>query len=327
MAYEIRVKHQGKYKRLIEEPAPAENPINLLSTLTKDQLDAPSGRASPRFAEFIYTGAAAPSVTVKTESGYACAFKWDGAKTGKAGTGQAGGSISASSSFWGAMSAPYNASTPKYFAIRACDASGALDKSEITYLSATGQNIAGIQVGGLKSLQTLNVSGNKLARLDVSGLAGLTSLYCGGNNLRELDLSALPGLSSIHCDDNELETLNLERIERITDFGASGNRLRSIAIPKLVLTGYWIMLRDNLLESVDIQSVEIGPELQNASEMILDFSNNQLSASAINKIFGVLPDVPVQEDFYRDIQVYNNPGAADCDKAIAKEKGWAVYPV
>jgi Leucine-rich repeat (LRR) protein len=325
MGFEISVKHHGKYKKLKEEPAQAENPISLFSTLTYDHLAAPSAWGAPRFAEFLYTSAAAPDIAAQTESGYVCAVKWDGATTAAAGAGKADSVVYLGSSFWGGMSSPYNTAIPKYFAVRACDASGALDKSEITHLSVMSQKITGLRIDGLKSLKCLSVYNNKLCVLPLHGLDAIEELDCSRNKLKRLDVSGLAGLKSLSCHSNFIERLDLPETSGMTYLDASFNKLKSISFQKYELNYNGFNLNDNLLESADVSRLEIGPEFGYGCGAGLNFSNNRLSAAAIDKIFGDVPDISRQPSGVGYIYVSGNPGSAECDKAIAQARGWQVW--
>jgi hypothetical protein len=51
-------------------------------------------------------------------------------------------------------------------------------------------------------------------------------------------------------------------------------------------------------------------------------SNNQLTAAALNALFGSLP---IKTSAYGgQISISGNPGADACNKSIAENKGWRV---
>jgi hypothetical protein len=50
---------------------------------------------------------------------------------------------------------------------------------------------------------------------------------------------------------------------------------------------------------------------------------NQLTATALNIVFTALPNRS-GEEYWGDIWISGNPGAAACNRAIAENKGWSV---
>jgi hypothetical protein len=54
----------------------------------------------------------------------------------------------------------------------------------------------------------------------------------------------------------------------------------------------------------------------------LECANNQLSADALNSLFGTLP--LTSRDYDAKIYIGNNPGTSACNRSIAVNKGWSV---
>ena len=50
---------------------------------------------------------------------------------------------------------------------------------------------------------------------------------------------------------------------------------------------------------------------------------HQLTAAALNALFGTLHSNTISGET-KTINIYGNPGAADCDRGIAESKGWTI---
>jgi hypothetical protein len=62
---------------------------------------------------------------------------------------------------------------------------------------------------------------------------------------------------------------------------------------------------------------------QNIGLLDLYCGYNQLSASALNALFGTLHGETSGKE-RKAVLIWNNPGEKDCDQGIATAKGWTV---
>jgi len=61
----------------------------------------------------------------------------------------------------------------------------------------------------------------------------------------------------------------------------------------------------------------------NTALRILECTSNQLTATALNTLFGTLHSNTIEG--VKTIYIGNNPGTDTCDTSIAENKGWTVY--
>jgi hypothetical protein len=61
---------------------------------------------------------------------------------------------------------------------------------------------------------------------------------------------------------------------------------------------------------------------KNTALTYLSCYNDQLTAGALNNLFGSLPVRTSFDGAY--IAIFGNPGASTCDRSIAEAKGWSV---
>jgi Leucine-rich repeat (LRR) protein len=96
-------------------------------------------------------------------------------------------------------------------------------------------------------------------------------------------------LKTINCSAGSLISLNVSKCTALTSLNCGSIQLTSLDVSKCTA-----------LTSLDCYS-------------------NQLTSSALNSLFRSLPTTS-----YGYIGIYSNPGALDCDKTIAENKGWNV---
>ncbi len=159
----------------------------------------------------------------------------------------------------------------------------------LTHLECDYNNLTSLNVSGCTALTELNCYGNELTSLDVSKNTELTDLRCRGNNLTSLDVSKNTALTYLECGYNNLTSLDVSKNTALTSLSCNSNNLTSLDVSK------------------------------NTKLIDLRCYNNKLTSSALNKIFGDLPQVE-----YGYIRMGNNPGSNTCDKSIAENKGWGV---
>jgi|GEM_PF-1600626 len=160
--------------------------------------------------------------------------------------------------------------------------------------------------------RTITITGNKI-----------TCLYCAGNQTSSLDVSGCPQLYGLYCPDNLLTNLDLTECTSLMWLQCSINQLTSLDVSGLAkLTRFWCILNPNLV-MINCQGSAVNElaldECPNLAE--LHFENIWLQAPALNKLFSSLPSV------FGTIYIDNNPGVYSCDRNLAEEKGWTVYPL
>jgi len=115
-------------------------------------------------------------------------------------------------------------------------------------------------------------------------------LRCDNNMLNALDVTRNAALASLYCFDNQLTALDVSR--------------------NVEMTHLWC--QNNQLTELDLS--------QNRKIVLLECSNNQLTGAALNDLFATMHD----NGLHYGIYIVGNPGATDCDPAIAEAKGWTV---
>ena len=98
----------------------------------------------------------------------------------------------------------------------------------------------------------------------------------------------------------------------VTRLVCSNNRLTALDASKNTAPTH-IQCNGNRLTALDVS--------KNTAPTNLFCHDNQLTADALNALFGTLPDNTRE----KPMSMYENPGSADCDKTIAKQKGWIVW--
>ena len=119
----------------------------------------------------------------------------------------------------------------------------------------------------------------------------ITLVECDGIGLTNLDVSKTPQLAVLICTKNSLTGLDV-----------SNNT--NLVVLRCDMNG---------LTALDVSN--------NAELRFLDCGINLLSANALNNLFESLNNGDLIE---KTILIHNNPGTADCQTDIAKNKGWEV---
>ena len=151
------------------------------------------------------------------------------------------------------------------------------------YSSATTRTITvnGDNITGLHCLY--------ITSLDVSKNAEMTQLHCGvSQQLTSLDVNKNTSLTYLYVSGN-LTSFDVSKNTSLTHLFVSGN-----------------------LTSFDVS--------KNTALTKLYVRENQLTAAALNALFGTLHSNPGEKTIY----IHSNPGTADCDRSIAEHKGWTV---
>jgi len=164
------------------------------------------------------------------------------------------------------------------------------------------------------ALRTLDCSVNKLTSLDLSNNTMLENLYCQNNQLTNLDVSRNTELRSYYCYQNQLTNLDVSRNTSLNSLDCSYNLLTSLDLSANTGLRYFTC-NNNQLTSLNMSN--------NTAIIILECSSNNLTTEALDALFETLHDnTPIW--YSKRIIIGNNPGAADCDRSIATDKGWIV---
>ena len=177
-----------------------------------------------------------------------------------------------------------------------------------------GNNLIGtIDVSGCKVLTELVCFGNQLTSLNVSGCSALMDLSCNNSQLTSLNANGCTALTSLRCASNQLTSLNLSGCTALISLTCNFNQVASLDLSTCVsLTTLYCT--GNLLENLDVSSC---PALTS-----LICQQNQLTNTALNTVFGMLPDRSPTTNAYIDVSY--NPGSSSCNPSIAEAKGWIV---
>jgi hypothetical protein len=140
-------------------------------------------------------------------------------------------------------------------------------------------------------LRILNCEHNELTTLNASNCQSLKSIDCCYNQLKEINTSGCMALTSLICSNNQLKALDLSTNTALVN----------------------VVCYQNQLEGLDLG--------KNPALSVVNCDDNQIVDSAINALYVSLPTVQSGK-----IYVKGNPCTKTCDPAIAKSKGWWVYP-
>ena len=163
--------------------------------------------------------------------------------------------------------------------------------------------------------QLYNETKADLVSLDVSDCVALVELGFGA---AQIDASGCEALATLDASDSELTSLNLNGCKWLTYLDCHNNELNSLdlstntALQELICWHSW-----------QLSSLDISKNI--ALTSYLNCRDNNLSASALNKIFNDLPKGKKWDGYEQStIDIGNNPGTDTCDKSIAENKGWIV---
>ena len=161
------------------------------------------------------------------------------------------------------------------------------------YSGTTEHNIA--ITGNVKKMFCSSIG---LTALDVSKNTALTDLYCNQNQLITLDLSRNTMLTDLYCDQNQLTALDVSKNTALESLECNWNHLTRLDVSK------------------------------NKALKILSCVGNQFTVSALNDLFGTLPDYSKTDHVAaiyiseRNPNAVSNPATLDCDRSIAEKRGW-----
>jgi len=206
-----------------------------------------------------------------------------------------------------------------YNSLRSLDVS---ENSMLTQLFCRYNEIKDLDVSKNTKLEILFCGETLISSLDVSRNIELSLLNCESSQLINLDVSKNTKLVELQCNSNPLTQLNAGNNPSMTTLVCSDCRLNSLDVSGLTsLThlecGSYKDDPDSL--SNRITSLKVNDCI---SLSYLNCQNNQLSREALNSLFETLNATTIS--YGKDILISNNPGANDCDKSIAENKGWYV---
>jgi len=178
----------------------------------------------------------------------------------------------------------------------------------------SGSAVHNIAING--NVTWLDCSGNQLTALDVSRSMTLTDLRCAGNQLTALDVNRNIALIYLAVMDNQLTALDVNKNCALRSLLINRNQLTDLDVSKNTA------LRDLQITVNQLKNLDLSANTELNTLLVRD---NQFSASALNDLFRMLPDVTGKG--HCAISISGNPGSDDCDIIIADKKGWTiVYP-
>jgi Leucine-rich repeat (LRR) protein len=145
----------------------------------------------------------------------------------------------------------------------------------------------------------------KTIKIDTEELTNFYNYENYYGSCEELKFGNCPDLKEIYCDGNSLKVLNIKKAESLKILSCSYNQLTSLNVSGCTaLAG--LSCDENQLTSSALNSLFKSLPIRKADEYIEYF----LLGISIKVIF---------------ISISDNPGASDCDRTFAENKGWSVY--
>jgi hypothetical protein len=158
----------------------------------------------------------------------------------------------------------------------------------------------------------------------------LNMMFC----VRTVDVSKLSNLQYLVLDDvNILETVDISQNTNLRYFGTDDVFISSLDVThNVLLEGLWVeFLGTSLDVSKNTKLKQLacgGGELtsldvsKNTELVYIKCRSNNISAEALNALFGSLPTRTASDN--AEIVIGYNPGTDNCDRSIATGKGWTV---
>jgi Leucine-rich repeat (LRR) protein len=181
-------------------------------------------------------------------------------------------------------------------------------------LSCDNNQLTSLDVSKNNALEGLQCNNNPLTSLDVSNNTALTFLSCDNNQLTSLDVSKNNALEMLQCNNNPLTSLDVSNNTALTFLSCFRNQLRSLDVSK-----------NNALEMLQCDNNQLTNlnVSNNTALRSLSCDNNQLTSAELDALFGTLNSSTI---WGKTISIYNNPGTSSCNRCIATNKGWTLYP-
>ncbi len=171
-------------------------------------------------------------------------------------------------------------------------------------------------------------------RLNVTGLYWLRWLSCNGDNLSSLNVTRNPALERLLCEGNQLTKLDLSKNKALQDLWCTYNPLTNMDLsnnPTLVmlLCGSCQLAELDFSYNDELEGVYCNnnqlTHIELGSNPMLDFiecGGNLMSANTLDSLFMSLP--MRTNESWGQIYIYDNPGAAACDKDLSVGQYWDV---
>lgn len=172
--------------------------------------------------------------------------------------------------------------------------------SNLNLFNAGNCGISVIDLEGCSGIETLDLSINNLTNIDLSSCVAIINLFIYGNDLvGSLDVSGMSALATLDAKNNE-------GLTHVIVNGSGGNA----SLESIVLNN--CNISDALLIFPTTAYVPTAMRNNASGYASLILSDNNLSAAAINALFGVLPIITGATPVNLDL----NPGSATATQAL-----------
>jgi len=194
----------------------------------------------------------------------------------------------------------------------------------------------------MSSLGVFSAGSNRISSLDFTKMPNLSELVLSRNNLSgSVDLSPLGSLSYLNLSTNAVEKLTFAGSAPLSAVYVQYNKLTTLSVPNSNCVV--IDATRNNLASVNIsacsQLMALFLDFNKLSTLNVDgksnlvglsIRGNNLGARTLNDIYAQLPDIigcvvePENASWMTYLNISGNPGAAESDQNVARNKGWIV---
>ncbi len=208
----------------------------------------------------------------------------------------------------------------------------------------TGNRIADVKFPEqpLGNLGLFSAGDNQISALDFSKMPNVSELVLSRNKLSgSVDLSALGSLSYLNLSTNAIEKLTLANSAPLSAVYVQYNKLSTLIVPSSSCVV--VDATRNNLSSVNVsactQLMALFLDFNRLSTLNisgmknlvgLSIRGNNLGTRTLNDIYAQLPDItgyvvePENASWMTYLNISGNPGAADSDQDVARDKGWIV---
>ena len=182
---------------------------------------------------------------------------------------------------------------------------------DIIELNCQDNQLATLNVQGLKDLQELYCNVNRLTVLNVHGLTALQTLNCYSNNLTALNVQGLTSLQELKCYSNkELSTLNVQGCTALQKLDCKNNKILELNVQGLTALQK-LDCRNNKILELNVQGLTELQKLYCDTNQLTALNvqsctslkelvcyQNKLNADAFIKIFNDLPTREISDGAY-----------------------------
>ena len=169
-------------------------------------------------------------------------------------------------------------------------------------------------IGNISFKHTYNNASTYTIKINA---VNISTFYCNYAHLISLDVSGNTALQELNCYYNQFTQVTLGENLSLLNFGCDYNSITSLDVSKNTSLIY-LSFGHNQLTDLDLS--------KNTELEWVACHDNQFTAEALNRLFGTLNNKQVLFD-NKSINIQDNPGEDACDRSIAKNKGWTVYPI